>query len=101
MSGDEHVGPGGNGGTGRGERPSGPSRIGEAMSRRLVHSRDWQVLLLLLLALAGGGAVGLQSAFIVTLPVLVVSGLVLLIALRTYAPGVATALASPRATRAG
>ena len=46
-------------------------------------------------ALAGGGEAGLQSPVTVTLPVLVISGLVLLIALRTYAPDVA-ALASPQ-----
>ena len=44
--------------------------------------------------LAGGGHSGLRLAFLVTLPVLLVSGLVLLIALRTYAPDVAAALAS-------
>ncbi len=44
--------------------------------------------------LAGGGTAGLRDAFLLTLPVLVLSGLVLLCALRTYAPDVAAALAS-------
>jgi len=44
--------------------------------------------------LAGGGTGGLHDAFLLTLPVLLFSGLVLLIALRTYAPDVAAALAS-------
>jgi len=44
--------------------------------------------------LAGGGPAGLQLTLIVTLPVLLVNGLVLLIALRTYQPDVAAALAS-------
>ncbi len=43
-------------------------------------------------ALAGGGDAGLRFAFIITLPVLIVSGLILLIALRTYAPDVAATL---------
>lgn len=43
--------------------------------------------------LAGGGHAGLQAAFIVTLPALLVTGLVLLFALRAYAPDVAAVLA--------
>ncbi len=39
-------------------------------------------------------AAGLRYAFLLTLPVLAISGLVLLIALRAYAPAVAAALAS-------
>lgn len=45
-------------------------------------------------SLAGGGPVGLQVAFLITLPVLLANGLILLIALRTYASDVAAALAS-------
>ncbi|MGH2345316.1 MAG: hypothetical protein ACRDG4_08825, partial [Chloroflexota bacterium] len=41
---------------------------------------------------AGGG--GLRLAFMVTLPALVLSGLIALLALRTYGPDVAAALAS-------
>lgn len=44
--------------------------------------------------LAGGGQAGLQLTFLLTLPLLVVNGLILLIALRTYPPDVAAALAS-------
>ena len=44
--------------------------------------------------LAGGGPSGLRLAFLVTLPALLVSGLILLLALRTYSPDVAAALAS-------
>jgi len=44
--------------------------------------------------LAGGGTAGLQAAFIITLPALLVNGLILLLALRTYQPDVAAALAS-------
>ena len=44
--------------------------------------------------LAGGGTAGLQAAFIVTLPALLVNGLILLRALRAYRPDVAAALAS-------
>lgn len=44
--------------------------------------------------LAGGGDAGLRFAFIVMLPVLVVSGLILLLALRTYTHDVAAALAT-------
>jgi hypothetical protein len=42
----------------------------------------------------GRRAAGLQLAFIVTLPALVASGLIALIALRTYGPDIAAALAS-------
>ncbi len=49
--------------------------------------------------LAGGGVAGLREAFLLTLPVLIISGLVMLIALRTYAPDVAAALASTEAER--
>ena len=44
--------------------------------------------------LAGGGARGLQLALIVTLPVLLANGLILLLALSTYQPDVAAALVS-------
>jgi predicted MFS family arabinose efflux permease len=47
----------------------------------------------------GGGAVGLTRAFLVLLSVLVVGGLVLLVARRTYPRDVATAMASEAATR--
>lgn len=47
--------------------------------------------------LAGGGQAGLQLALVVTLPLLLVNGLVLLIALRTYRPDVAAAVASSEA----
>ena len=47
--------------------------------------------------LAGGGTAGLRRAFLLTLPILVISGLVMLIAVRTYAPDVAAALASTEA----
>ncbi|WP_137122846.1 MFS transporter [Segeticoccus rhizosphaerae] len=46
----------------------------------------------------GGGAVGLTRAFLVLLSVLVVGGLVLLVARRTYPRDVATAMASEAAT---
>jgi len=49
--------------------------------------------------LAGGGTAGLQAAFIITLPALLLSGLILLLALRTYRPDVAAALASSEAPR--
>lgn len=44
--------------------------------------------------LAGGGQTGLQLALLISLPVLLVNGLVLLIALPTYRPDVAAARAS-------
>ncbi len=44
--------------------------------------------------LAGGGTAGLQLALIITLPTLLASGLILLIALRVYQRDVAAALAS-------
>ena len=44
--------------------------------------------------LAGGGAHGLQVAFLITLPALIVTGLVLLIALRTYQPDIAATYVS-------
>jgi len=44
--------------------------------------------------LAGGGPAGLQLTLIVLLPVLLVNGIVLLFALRTYQPDIAAALAS-------
>ena len=44
--------------------------------------------------LVGGGPAGLQLTLIVLLPVLLINGLVLLLALRTYQPDVAAALAS-------
>jgi MFS family permease len=49
--------------------------------------------------LAGGSTAGLQLAFLLTLPFLLVSGLVTLLALRTYAPDVAAALASTKQDR--
>lgn len=50
--------------------------------------------------LFGGGSHGLQVAFLVTLPFLVVTGLVLLIALRTYQPDIAATYISTKAQRA-
>ncbi|HWE63352.1 MAG TPA: MFS transporter [Chloroflexota bacterium] len=47
-----------------------------------------------LAGILSGGSQGLQIAFLVTLPLLLASGLVALIALRTYAPDVAAALVS-------
>lgn len=44
--------------------------------------------------LAGGGARGLQLALLITLPVLLLNGLILLLALPTYQPDVAAMLAS-------
>jgi predicted MFS family arabinose efflux permease len=44
--------------------------------------------------LAGGGGAGLQLALLIVLPVVVLNGLILLIALRTYQPDVAAAVAS-------
>jgi len=44
--------------------------------------------------LAGGGPAGLQLTLIVLLPVLLVNGIVLLFALRTYQPDIAAVLAS-------
>jgi hypothetical protein len=44
--------------------------------------------------LAGGGQAGLRLAFIISLPLLLVNGLILLLALRTYGPDIAAALAS-------
>lgn len=50
--------------------------------------------------LFGGGAHGLQIAFLVTLPFLVITGLVLLVALRTYQPDVAATYVSTKAQQA-
>lgn len=50
--------------------------------------------------LFGGGSHGLQIAFLVTLPFLVVTGLVLLVALRTYQPDIAATYVSTKAQRA-
>lgn len=47
----------------------------------------------------GGGAQGLQLAFLVTLPALLLNGLIMLIALRTYQPDVAAAMASSEGLR--
>ncbi len=50
----------------------------------------------------GGGAVGLDRAFLAMLGVLVIAGIILLVAARrTYPRDVATAIASERATRRG
>jgi len=51
--------------------------------------------------LAGGRTAGLREAFLLTLPFLALSGLVLLIALRTYAPDIAAALASTEREASG
>lgn len=51
-------------------------------------------------ALASGSAKGLQLAFLVTLPALALNGLILLIALRTYEPDIAAAVASDELTSA-
>lgn len=46
--------------------------------------------------LAGGGAAGLELTFLIVLPALVLDGLITLLALRTYQPDVAAALASAK-----
>jgi len=49
--------------------------------------------------LAGAGTAGVQAAFIITLPALLLNGLILLLALRTHRPDIAAALASSEALR--
>lgn len=44
-----------------------------------------------------GGAKGLQLAFLITLPALALNGLIMLVALRTYQPDIAAAVASSEA----
>lgn len=46
--------------------------------------------------LAGGGTAGLELALLVVLPLLIVNSLILLLALRTYQPDIAAALASAK-----
>lgn len=46
--------------------------------------------------LAGGGAGGLQMAFFILLPLLLIDGLATLLALRSYQPDVAAAIESGR-----
>lgn len=46
--------------------------------------------------IAGGGTAGLDLTFLVLLPLLVIAGLILLLALRTYQPDVAAAYASTK-----
>lgn len=47
-------------------------------------------------ALSSESATGLQRAFLITLPLLAVNGLVMLVALRTYQPDIAAAVASDK-----
>lgn len=63
------------------------------VSRSLVEGAA-PILLGAFSAAVGGGARGLQIAFLITLIALVLNGIIMLIALRTYQPDVAAAVAS-------